>query len=117
MGVRVRRPNGRFEKAGTNALLFGIQVGREDGIAVVEQEPAGMVQGQALTELLESPFGGGVVYGVGVENPPRSDLHGDEGGEHLHRCGHGNHEFASDDALGVAFQERGSVLIRRPAVQ
>ena len=117
MGVCFRRSNGRLQNAETKTLQFGIQFGREDRIAVMDHELVRMVEGQALAELLEGSLGNRMRGDVRVQNPPRTDLHGDEDVQRTQRRGHRNHEVTSDDALGVVSHEGGPLLIPPPAVR
>ena len=79
----------------------------------MDEVAVGVIIRQALAELLEGPFGCGVGGDVGVENPPRPDLHGDENVQHAHRSSDGNQEVARDDAPGVVSDKGRPALIRR----
>ena len=78
VGIRLGRPDWRLQHAQAKALQLRIQVGREYRISVMDEEPIRMVICQTLAELLQRPFRCGMRCHVGVENPPRADLHGHE---------------------------------------
>jgi hypothetical protein len=72
----VRRWGSRGRPQDAHAKVFQrfIHSRREDGIAVVNQEPIGMIEIQELAELLRGPFRGGVFRDINVEHPAGADF-------------------------------------------
>ena len=87
VGVRCRRSNGSLQNAEAKASQLGIQAGREDRIAVMDHKLVRMVKSEAIAELLEGPLGSGMRGYVGVQDPPRTNLHRDEDVQHAQRRG------------------------------
>ena len=69
-----------------------------------------MIERQRFAELLDGPFGGGVGRDAGVQNPARTDFHGDEDVEHFEVERDRLEEVASYDGLGMGLDERGPSL-------
>ena len=97
--VRFGRPDGRFQDAHPEPLQFGVEVAREDRIAVVDDESIAMIVRQKLAELLDRPLGSRVLGDVAVQNPPRADFHRNEYVQDAERRSHGHEKVASDDGL------------------
>jgi hypothetical protein len=72
---------------------------RKDCVAVVDDEPAGMIESQKLPELLSRPLGSGMLSDVRVENAPRTDLQGYEDIQDAERSGHRNEKVAGNDGF------------------
>ena len=67
--VRLGRSNRRLQNTDAEALQCRVQVRGEDSIAVVDDVPVGMIEGQELTELLSGPLCGRVLGDVAVQDP------------------------------------------------
>lgn len=80
------RSNRGLQDAHAETLHLGIEARRKDRVAVVNQKRVRLIERQELAELLDGPLGCGMTRNVGVQNPPRADLHRHE---HVQNLGRG----------------------------
>lgn len=94
----------RFQDPDAETLQLGIK-GRENRIAVVDDESVWMIERQKLAELLNRPFGSGVAGHVRVENAARTDFHGDKDIQDAERCCYRHEKIAGDGHLRMVTNE------------
>lgn len=110
-GVRFGASRRRFENFEAEPCHCGIELRREDRIAVVEQIASRVVGRQGVAELLDYPVCGGMRGRSGVDDASRSDLDQDECVDGAPSNGRGDDEVAGDDGVGVVAHERAPALI------
>ena len=101
-------------KTRTPKFQLGI-TGRENRIAVVDDESVWMIERQKLADLLNRPLGSGMAGPVRMENAARTDFHGDEGIEDAERCSYRHEKVAGDDHLRMVANEGCPTLARASA--
>ena len=110
-GICFGRSNRGSDRPHAEILQRRIKRGRENGIAIVNDEFVRMRIGEDLPELLRGPFGGRMTRHVEVQNPPRSDLHRYEYIEDLKGRGDRHEEVAGHDSLGMVPNKRRPALV------
>ena len=108
--IRFGRADRRFQNPDAEALQLGI-TGRENRIAVVEDESVWMIERQKLAELLNRPLGSGMAGHVHIENAPRTDFHGNEDIQDAERCSYRHEKIAGYDPLRVVTDEGCPTLV------
>src|SRR5215471_6955893 len=103
-----RRPQNPYTRIGKTS----VDIRREYGVAIVDDEAVGMVARQGFPELLQRPFRRGMGRGVEVENLAGSDLHDDENVEGPEGGGDHHEEVAGYHDLGMIADEGQPTLFR-----
>jgi len=111
--IRFGRADRRFQDPDAETLQLGI-TGRENRIAVVEDESVWMIERQKLAELLNRPLGSGMAGHVHIENAPRTDFHGNEDIQDAERCSYRHEKIAGYDPLRVVTDEGCPTLAELP---
>src|SRR5215831_11724549 len=110
--VRLRGPHWRTQNPYTQIGKTLVDIRREDGVAIVDDETIRMIARQGFPELLHRPFRRGMGRDVLVDNLAGSDLHDNEDVEGT-ECGGDHHEeIASHHNLGVIVDEGQPALFR-----
>ena len=95
ISIRFGCADRRFQDPDAETLHLGI-TGRENRIAVVEDESVRMIKRQKLAELLNRPFGSGMAGHVHIENASRTDFHSDEDIQDAERCSYRHEKIAGE---------------------
>jgi hypothetical protein len=95
-----------MKHAEAKRFQFPIQVGREDRIAVMNKEFAGVVTGKSFPKLLYSPGLSRMRSHSAMQDPPGSHFHDEEHKEDTKSGCHGNKEVAGNNRSRVIADER-----------
>src|SRR5215467_1393573 len=103
--VRLRGPRWRTQNPYTQIGKTLVDIRREDGVAIVDDETIRMIARQGFPELLHRPFRRGMGRDVLVKNLAGSDLHDNEDVEGTECGGDYHEEVAGHHDLGMVADE------------
>src|SRR5262249_19238692 len=95
----------RLQDSNPEAAEREIHIGRKDRVTIMDDESVRMIEGEKLTKLLSSPFGGRMVGDIEVQNSPGIDLYGDRHVQDLEVESHHRKEITGHDGLDVITHE------------
>lgn len=110
-GIGGRRSDWSPESTDSKVSKRGVDRLREDGVAIMNHKSILMVIGQKFAELLNRPFGGGMIGYVDMQNPTGTNIHHHEDVEDTKSRGDGNEEIAGNCGLRMVTNERRPSLI------
>jgi len=100
----------RLQNTNAEAFQRGVQVRGEDSIAVVDDVPVGMIEGEELAELLSAPLSSRMLGDVAMQDPARSNFHGDQDVQDAKARRDGNEVVASDNGGCMIPNESGPTV-------
>ena len=98
-------PEWRLQYPQLHPLQGGIEIGRVNAVAIMNEKVLRLFAGNHLSELLKCPGGRGMIGHVEVSNPSGSYLHDHKDIEDSKVGGHDDEEIAGQDRLGVISHE------------
>jgi hypothetical protein len=112
--VGLRRADGCLQHVPRHGVRRIVNRGREDVVALVDEEAKGPIARKAIPELLDGPLSRGMPREVPVHDPPSRDVQDDEDINALKRGGYHHEEVAGQYTARVIAKERRSAPVRGP---